>query len=255
MGIKVCTKCKEAKPPSEFSKKRRNCEELRPTCKICTYAADKEYRKRNPEIQRASAKRYALNHPDKIKERIEKWRLKNAEHISRYGSKRYLILAPQLKAYRKQWYSKNSERAKEYAKIYRLEHYEQVLETQRKSNKKRIKTPKGKLNNCIKRLMWKSLRGAKANHHWEDLVNFTVDQLKVHLEKLFTSEMNWDNYGIVWEIDHKIPVAVFNYERPGDIDFRICWSLKNLQPLECSKNRSKQAKLDKPFQPALKLAI
>ncbi len=63
--------------------------------------------------------------------------------------------------------------------------------------------------------------------------------------------MSWENYGTVWEIDHKIPIAAFNFERPEDIDFKKCWELKNLRPLEIYKNRSKQARIDKPFQPSL----
>ncbi len=66
--------------------------------------------------------------------------------------------------------------------------------------------------------------------------------------------MTWENYGTVWEIDHKIPVAVFNFERPGDLDFRLYWSLKNLRPLEAKENNHKQDKLDNPYQPALLIA-
>ena len=70
------------------------------------------------------------------------------------------------------------------------------------------------------------------------------------LEKLFTVGMTWKNYGTVWEIDHKIPVAIFNFEKPEHIDFRLCWNLKNLQPLEKEKNRAKSAKIEEPFQPS-----
>jgi 5-methylcytosine-specific restriction endonuclease McrA len=52
-------------------------------------------------------------------------------------------------------------------------------------------------------------------------------------------------------VDHIIPIAVFNFEKPEDIDFRRCWALKNLQPLESKQNQSKGAKIDRPFQPAL----
>jgi len=67
--------------------------------------------------------------------------------------------------------------------------------------------------------------------------------------------MTWENYGTYWHIDHKIPIAVFNYEKPEDIDFRLCWSLKNLQPLEKIENIKKKDKLEKPFQPSLKIAV
>jgi hypothetical protein len=80
-------------------------------------------------------------------------------------------------------------------------------------------------------------------------------QIKVHLEKRFKQGMTWENYGTVWSIDHKTPVSVFNFGRPEDIDFHICWSLKNLQPLGCAENSQKRAKIDKPFQPSLTIAV
>jgi 5-methylcytosine-specific restriction endonuclease McrA len=63
--------------------------------------------------------------------------------------------------------------------------------------------------------------------------------------------MNWENYGSYWHIDHKIPISVFNFEKPEDYDFKRCWNLKNLQPLEKFKNMSKGNRLDKHFQPSL----
>jgi hypothetical protein len=63
--------------------------------------------------------------------------------------------------------------------------------------------------------------------------------------------MNRENYGLFWEVDHKIPVAAFNFQTPEDPDFKKCWSLKNLQPLGKSENRRKQDRVDKPFQPSL----
>lgn len=96
----------------------------------------------------------------------------------------------------------------------------------------------------------KSLRnGAKSARHWESLVDFTIDQLKVHLEKLFLDGMTWQNYG-KWHIDHKVPIAVFNFSKPEHIDFKRCWSLKNLQPLWAHDNISKRAKITKAFQPS-----
>lgn len=98
-------------------------------------------------------------------------------------------------------------------------------------------------------------RGSKNRRRWEKLVGYTADDLKIHLEKRFTPGMSWANYGALWEIDHIIPKAVFNFTTPEDIDFKRCWELKNLQPLEARKNRSKGAHIDKPFQPALTIQL
>ena len=109
----------------------------------------------------------------------------------------------------------------------------------------------GKLNNNLSRAIGKTLRGSKNGTDWYVLVGYNAEKLKKHLEKQFTSELSWDNYGTYWHIDHVVPKAAFNFNRPEDIDFKRCWSLKNLQPLKAAENRHKYDHVDKPFQPSL----
>ena len=164
--------------------------------------------------------------------------------------------APAARARVKEWRGANRERALSNSKAWAEANPEAVRESQKRCNRKYRSTPKGKLTSGISRSINSSLRsGAKAGRHWETLVDFTIDQLKDHLEKQFTPDMTWGNHGAYWHIDHKIPIAVFNYEKPEHLDFRLCWSLKNLQPLAARKNMSKGAKLDKPFQPSFAFGI
>lgn len=140
---------------------------------------------------------------------------------------------------------------------WRRENPEKAAVIERKREKKRNEriqsNPRCKLNKHLRSSIYVALKGNKAGRHWESLVGYTVDELKQHLEKLFKPGWTWDNYGSVWAIDHKIPKAVFNYEHPEDIDFRICWSLKNLQPMDKIENIKKSDKLSEPFQPSLLL--
>jgi hypothetical protein len=62
---------------------------------------------------------------------------------------------------------------------------------------------------------------------------------------------SWSRAG--WHINHVIPISAFNFSSPEDIDFKKCWALKNLRPLWAKDNFSKNARLDKPFQPSLAL--
>jgi hypothetical protein len=109
------------------------------------------------------------------------------------------------------------------------------------------------LNKSVSERMRGSLKkGVKAHRPWESLVGYTVEQLRVHLEKQFKRGMTWENHGIKgWHIDHKIPVSAFNFERPEDIDFKRCWELSNLQPMWWRDNLVKNNKLEHPFQPSL----
>lgn len=80
------------------------------------------------------------------------------------------------------------------------------------------------------------------SRHWEKLVGYTLEELKEHLEKQFDENMNWDNYGTYWEVDHIIPKNQFKYVSTEDKDFKICWSLMNLRPLSKQENVSRPRK-------------
>lgn len=176
---------------------------------------------------------------------------------NRERSKRHYYANKEIyKERAKRQYEADKEKHHEQGKAWAQANQEKRLEISRKYNRKVRSTPKGNLNSTISKRMNESLRkGMKAGRHWESLVDFTVDQLKHHIEKLFKPGMTWENYGIAWHIDHKTPIAVFNFEKPEDIDFRLCWSLKNLQPLDAKENMSKGRRIDKPFQPALAIGV
>ena len=171
-------------------------------------------------------KRWKMANPDKAKEIVRIWKFSNA----------------------KRW--------RDYKKVWNKAHPVNTREHARRQHVKNLNTPKGRLANRLSCSIRKSIKkGLKAGRPWEDLVGYTVDQLKKHLEKKFEPGMAWENYGKAWEIDHKIPIAVFNFEKPEHIDFKLCWAIKNLRPLEVSLNRRKNAKIDKPFQPSLKFNV
>jgi hypothetical protein len=152
------------------------------------------------------------------------------------------------------WYQTNKERCKFNNKQWESNNYDKLTKARRIRNKRFRSKARGKLSRNISFSMWNALKhGSKRGIHWEGLVDYTVEQLKQHLEKLFTPGMSWGNYGTYWHIDHVIPIAAFNFEIPGDIDFEKCWSLKNLQPLEAKQNLIKGSRIDTPFQPSLAL--
>jgi len=150
---------------------------------------------------------------------------------------------------------KNVEKIRANTRKWRNLHLDQCRKSARENAKKRRSNPKVKLASNVSCAIRASICGDKLGH-WEDLVGYTAEQLKAHLEKRFKPGMNWENYGRKgsekrWEVDHKIPIDAFNFQRPEDVDFKKCWALKNLQPMWGFDNRSKNAKLEKHFQPSL----
>lgn len=99
--------------------------------------------------------------------------------------------------------------------------------------------------------MGQCLRGEKKRRKTFDILGYTVEELKCHLERQFKPGMTWENYGTHWHVDHIIPVSAFNIQSIASPDLVRAWSLKNLQPLEAKENIRKGKKLEKPFQPSL----
>ncbi len=90
-----------------------------------------------------------------------------------------------------------------------------------------------KLNGRMQRAVRNCLirRGrSKGGRPWEDLVGWTANELREHLERQFVRGMTWENM-TEWHVDHIVPIASFGPMDAGDPTFRACWALTNLRPL------------------------
>lgn len=77
-----------------------------------------------------------------------------------------------------------------------------------------------------------------------DLLGYSMDELRQHLERQFTKGMTWERFmkGEI-HIDHIIPVSAFNIQSVDDPDFKACWALTNLRPMWARENLSKNNKV------------
>ena len=127
-------------------------------------------------------------------------------------------------------------------KNYEKNNIHKVRFNQRKNSKKRYKNISTRLNSRMSWGIYSALKSGKEGKSWTELVDFTLDELKDHLELYFESGMSWDNCGKgknKWQIDHIIPKAYFNITSPYCDDFKKCWALDNLQPLWAEDNLKK----------------
>lgn len=130
---------------------------------------------------------------------------------------------------------------------WRMNNKDMHLQQMKRANQKRTSTAKGRLEHNIRRAVNGTIsRDMKGGKRVFDLLDYTIDELKDHLEAKFADGMNWNNYG-EWHVDHKIPLAAFDYETPNDVDFKRAWSLSNLQPLWAIDNIKKGAMISAHF--------
>lgn len=231
----ICNKCKKDKDLScfAFRKKRNNYNTI---CRECRNASNRK-------------------HYDSVKAKIsrEKWRSENRDKYLESCHKTYYKLRDKKIQEMREYYANNR-----ISQIARVREYQDFHPEYKKKNNiakitRRKQDTKLKLHHYVSVLMRLELKGGKQGVALKNLVSWTIEDLKEHLEKKFTKKMSWENYGSYWHIDHIIPVRVFHFKTPTDIDFQRCWALANLRPLESKKNCSKGGKLKKPFQPSLSI--
>lgn len=69
-------------------------------------------------------------------------------------------------------------------------------------------------------------------------IGCNIQYLREWFEYNFTEEMNWDNYGKYWSIDHIIPVCKFDLTNENEK--LQCWNWTNLMPVTVKYNSSKK---------------
>jgi hypothetical protein len=95
------------------------------------------------------------------------------------------------------------------------------------------------INYRIKKSLAARLRSVIVkNNSTMNYIGCNIQYLREWFEYNFTGEMNWDNYGTYWSIDHIIPVCKFDLTNE-DEKLKCCnWS--NLMPVSIKYNSSKK---------------
>ena len=102
-----------------------------------------------------------------------------------------------------------------------------------------MKNPQNRIAHNLRGRLWLLVKN-KQKHTFEYL-GMNSNEFKSWLEYQFDKNMNWDNYGTYWHIDHVKPCASFDLTKEEDIQKCSRWT--NLRPLEKTLNNSKSAKI------------
>lgn len=224
---KLCPKCNKIKTANLFPKHKGKKDGLDYACKACTKIYQDEYRRINNDYLLEQAREWKRTHHKEHLAYTAQWVKDNPErHLENC----------------KRWAKNNPEKVKQAQQKFYKNNPDKIRTWTRKTSAKLRSTPTGKLRRNISTMICNALKGRKSGKHWECFVDYTLEELIVHLEKLFIQGMTWENYGKNgWEVDHKIPIAMFNFNNISEI--KKCWALKNLQPLWSMDNKKKGKKL------------
>jgi len=145
-----------------------------------------------------------------------------------------------LQLYYKIYYQEN----KDKIKLYQSKNEDKIRYNQNLYERARKQIdPAFKLRKNCSRLINHALNGNKRGQSMLKYLPYTINELKIHLENQFDIHMNWNNYGKYWHLDHIYPQSLLSYTSMEDENFRKCWALENLQPLEAVANIKKSNKI------------
>ena len=219
--MKTCTKCNIELPLDSFSKDSKGKFGVKSRCKACIKKYDIEYNKVNTD----KTQQYYIDNKIRINEQSKQYYTLNREELlekqTQYGKDN-----PEVRRKATAKYIKNNP---EYYNSYRKQRYNNdpqfklriILGNRLNEVLKKNKTYK--TSNIIK------------------LMGCSLSEVKEYLEKQFTTDMNWENHGTYWEVDHILPCDYFDLSNIEQQ--KQCFHYTNLQPLIKIDNRVKSNKV------------
>jgi hypothetical protein len=263
----ICNKCNILKNENEFEKKKLTCKKCINKYRRFLYSISEELR----EKKKSRARNYYAANKDKL-EFKEKQKIKTKKKALKKSKQNTEKITPTEIKNKKVSKPKNK---KQFQYIIDesgpLTRKEKQIINRRKRRKERLKNDpvfaiKRRVSNTILQSL-KEIGSSKQGKSTWDYMPFTKEELKIHLETLFSHPdnlvplnipwhredrvwMTWENWGIykvktwndnnpntwVWNLDHIIPQSQFRYASMEDQEFCDCWALSNLRPLAGKNN-------------------
>jgi hypothetical protein len=246
MDRKICVTCGLEKDKNEFRfvfDKQKQKDYWRNSCKECEKQARHFYKEQNPE---------------KVRETDAKSYRKRKDKKSLTDKKRYWNDPEKARTKTRNWRINNPDKVKEYRQKYYIENKDTIIEggRERRNNyakQRRLTDPTFKMREFVSKSIWRELEkngGNKNGQSVMDFLSYTIEDFMSHLQHQFEPWMTWSNHGKYnkktwndndqetwkWQIDHIIPHSTFHYTSMDCQEFRECWALSNLRPLNAKQN-------------------
>jgi hypothetical protein len=213
--MKVCKKCQIEKEETDFYKGDAKC-------KSCKIDYQKKHTELNKEKIREYKKNYASKNSEKIKSESKQYYENNKDLIKERVSNNYHKDPEKKLEYQRKYAKDNKEKISEYKRIYQ--------------RKRRTEDTIFKLKHSISRMIRNSLKnnGFIKYKRSNEILGCSIEELRIILESKFDESMTWENYGIIWDIDHIVPLSTAKTEE----DVIRLNHYTNLQPLDRYINRN-----------------
>lgn len=205
---------------------------------------DKIYQEAHKEEIAAKKKIYRETHKEEIARKKKECTERKKEHYLNKKKEYYRENKERILKEQKEKYV-NDINFKERTKNRATEYRKNNPEKKRKSDylflkNRRAVDPLYRLRDSISANI--RVRISKGEKKTFEILGCSIEEYKQYLEKMFSNEMSWDNYG-EWEIDHIIPISFYDLSIKENI-YRA-FNYRNTRPLLKIDNLIKSNSFDK----------
>ena len=155
------------------------------------------------------------------------YREKNKEKLKVRDSNYYQKNKVQINERNKNYISDNRNKRNEYIRKYKKE--------------KKLKEPSFKIYELLRKRIWRCVKKNKKSNISKYYLGCDLEFYKKWIEYTFSNDMNWENHGKIWHIDHVIPISYFNLT--DDDKIKIAFNWKNTRALSIKDNLVKKDKI------------
>jgi hypothetical protein len=167
----------------------------------------------------------------------------------------------ETKPYHKFRYTNSRKGRVNHCKSCENKRYQENKEAALIAQKERWKRPDVKMRTIVAGQIKKDISFIKEQYFevqtstiWNEIqkqCGYNEHDLVKHIEDQFGPRMSWDNHarstqGFRWEVDHITPRSQLRYDSFSHPNFKKCWSLDNLRPIDAKENKSRWF-VDKQF--------
>lgn len=200
------------------------------------------------EQKRIAALEWQRNNPERAAKRKRDWYLKNRELCIRRAAERKRQLKPPVE---KLTPEQRLERRKQYMREYYAANKQVITDRWRKSKKQYMLDPLYRTKESVRQRVARAFvqKGFTKRSKTYDIVGYSFEELKSHIEKQFVEGMSWDNRSD-WHIDHMVPLSIAKSEE----ELVKLGHYSNLRPLFTKDNFKKSDSMLDEFIP-LRLAL
>lgn len=206
--VKICKHCKEEKSLKDFGKNSRQKDLHHYYCKECVTNFNEDSKQQKQEY----FKQYRKKNKEKLKEYHKQYRTLNRKQEPNDAVDEE---AKKQKKRDKEKQRRSTDNYKVNRSFYFKMKYQNDVQYRLK------KQFESKLNRLLKENVQSEIAVR--------LIGCTIAFFKEYLSSLWLPTMSWDNYGIEWNLDRKIPFCDFNLS--NEEEAARCFHYSNVQPM------------------------